>query len=157
MTQDTETTEGTAQATIEEAEEQAGAAAENDEAAAAETGERESLQAELAEARGALEREQSLRAQAEADLAAAVESCRRALLAGAPEVPADLVQGGTVAELEASFASAKAMVERVRRQVESEAAQERVPAGAPPRRGVDASALTSQQKILLGLRRLQEE
>ena len=156
MTQDTETTEGTAQATIEEAEEQAGAE-ENDEAAAAEAGERESLQAELAEARGALEREQALRAQAESDLAAAVESCRRALLAGAPEVPADLVQGGTVAELEASFASAKAMVERVRRQVESEAAQERVPAGAPPRRGVDASALSSQQKILLGLRRLQEE
>ena len=153
MTQDTQTTEGTAQATIEEAEESAA----GEEAVAAEAEERDALQAELAEARGALEREQALRAQAEADLAAAVEGYRKALLAGAPELPAELVQGATVAELEAAFANAKAMAERVRRQVESEAVQERVPAGAPPRRGVDPSALSSQQKILLGLRRLQQE
>ena len=156
MTQDTQKTEATTQATIEEAEEQA-AAEGGDEETPTEAVERETLQAQLAEAHSALEREQSLRVQAEADLAAAVEGYRKALLAGAPELPAEMVQGGTVAELEAAFASAKAMAERVRRQVESEAAQERVPAGAPPRRGVDPSALSSQQKILLGLRRLQEE
>lgn len=168
MTQDTETTEATAQATTENAEQDAGAeeaakhveTEEGDEAtspAEADGEERAALEAELAEARGALDEAQAVRARLEADLAAAVESCRAALLASAPELPAELVQGGTVAELEASFESAKAMAERVRRQVESEAAQERVPAGAPPRRGVDASALTSQQKILLGLRRLAGE
>ena len=156
MMQDTETTEATAQAMSEETEQQA-AAEEGDEAASAEGDERAALEAELAEARGALEREQATRQRLEADLAVAVESCRAALLASAPELPAELVQGGTVAELEASFAQAKAMAERVRQQVESEAAQERVPAGAPPRRGVDASALSSQQKILLGLRQLQQE
>ena len=156
MMQDTETTEATAQATSEETAERAEAAA-GEEAASAEDGERAALQAELAEARGALESERASRERLEADLAAAVESCRQALLASAPELPAEMVQGGTVAELEAAFASAKALADRVRQQVESEAAQERVPAGAPPRRGVDASALSSQQKILLGLRRLQEE
>ena len=156
MNQDTETTEGTAQATTEETEQRA-ATEGSGEAASAEAGEAEALQAELAETRGALDREQSLRAQLEADLAAALESCRKALLASAPELPAEMVQGGTVAELEAAFANAKALVGRVRQQVQSEAAQERVPAGAPPRRGVDASALSSQQKILLGLRQLQQE
>ena len=150
MTQDAEMT---AQATIEEQ----AAAEEREETSAEEVEERETLQAELAEARGALEQERALRAQVEADLAAAVEGCRKALLAGAPELPAELVQGGTVADLEAAFANAKALAERVRQQVASEAAQERVPAGAPPRRGVDASALSSQQKILLGLRQLQQE
>ena len=156
MTTDTETTEATAQATSEETEERAEEAA-GGETASAEGDERAALQAELEEARSALEEAQATRARLESDLAAAVESCRRALLAGAPELPAELVQGGTIAELEASFANAKTMAERVRRQVESEAAQERVPAGAPPRRGVDPSALSSQQKILLGLRQLQEE
>ena len=156
MTQDTETTEATAQATTEEAEQHA-EATEGEESASAEADERAALQAELAEARSALEEQQTIRARLEADLAAAVESCRKALLAGAPELPAELVQGTTVVELEASFARAKALAERVRQQVESEAAQERVPAGAPPRRGVDPSALSSQQKILLGLRRLQQE
>ena len=156
MTQDTETTEATAQETTEETEQHA-AGAEGEEAAWGEAGDREALQAELAEARGALEEARTIRGRLEADLAAALESYRTALLAGAPELPAELVQGGTVGELDAAFATAKSMAERVRRQVESEAAQERVPAGSPPRRGVDSSALSSQQKILLGLRRLQEE
>ena len=156
MTQDTETTEATAQATTEETEQHATVEA-GEESTSTEADERAALQGELAEARSALEEAHATRARLEADLTAAVERCREAMLAGAPELPAELVQGGTVAELEASFAQAKAMAERVRRQVESEAAQERVPAGAPPRRGVDASALSSQQKILLGLRQLQQE
>ena len=156
MDKDTETTEGTAQGTAE-ATEQHAEVEEGEEAVTVEAGERAALQAELAEARSALAEELATRGQLEADLAAAVESCRKALLASAPELPAELVQGSTVAELEASFGRAKALAERVRRQVETQAAQERVPAGAPPRRGVDPSALSSQQKILLGLRQLQQE
>ena len=156
MDQDTETTEATTQGTAEGTGQHA-AAEESEEEASVEVDERNALQAELAEARSALEKELAIRGQLEADLAAAVESCRKALLASAPELPAELVQGSTVAELEASFGQAKALAERVRRQVETQAAQERVPAGAPPRRGVDPSALSSQQKILLGLRQLQQE
>ena len=154
MTQDTETTEATAQATTEELDQHA-AAEVGEESAAAD--ERVALQAQLAEAHSALEKELATREQLEADLGAALESYRKALLASAPELPAELVQGGTVAELEAAFSHAKALADRVRQQVESEAAQERIPAGAPPRRGVDSSALSSQQKILLGLRQLQQE
>ena len=154
MTQDTETTEATAQATTEELDQHA-AAEVGEESAAAD--ERVALQAQLAEAHSALEKELATRERLEADLGAALESYRRALLASAPELPAELVQGGTVAELEAAFGHAKALAERVRQQMESEAALERIPAGAPPRRGVDSSALSSQQKILLGLRQLQQE
>ena len=154
MTQDTETTEATVQATTEELDQHA-AAEVGEESAAAD--ERAALQAELEEARSALEKELATRERLETDLATALESCRRALLASAPELPAELVQGGTVAELEAAFSRAKALADRVRQQVESEAALERIPAGAPPRRGVDSSALSSQQKILLGLRQLQQE
>ena len=156
MDQDTETTEATAQGTAE-ATEQHTASEEGEPEASVEADERNALQAELAEARSVLEKELTIRGQLEADLAAALESCRKALLASAPELPSELVQGSTVAELEASFGQAKALAERVRRQVEAQAAQERVPAGAPPRRGVDPSALSSQQKILLGLRQLQQE
>ena len=145
MDQDTETTEATAQGSAE-ATEQHSAAEEGDDAASAEADERDALQAELAEARSVLEKELAIRGQLEADLAAAVESCRKALLASAPELPAEMVQGSTVAELEASFGHAKALAERVRRQVEAQAAQERVPAGAPPRRGVDPSALSAHRR-----------
>ena len=123
MTQDTETTEGTEERAAEE---------EGEETASAQADERAALQAELEEARSALEKELATRERLETDLATALESCRMALLASAPELPAELVQGGTVAELEAAFSRAKALADRVRQQVESEAAQERVPRGLRP-------------------------
>ena len=84
-------------------------------------------------------------------LADALERCRTLLLARDPDVPEELVQGGTIDELEASYGRASTLVEQLRRQATDHAAQERVPAGAPARRGPDPSSLSSQQKIMLGL------
>ena len=73
------------------------------------------------------------------------------LLARDPDVPVEMVQGGSVAELESSYERASGLVERLRRRASEHAAQARVPAGAPARRGLDLGGLTPQQKIVQGL------
>ena len=90
---------------------------------------------------------ESLRAQ----LADTLERYREMLLARDPDVPVEMVQGGSVAELESSYERASGLVERLRRRAAEHAAQARVPAGAPARRGPDLGGLTPQQKIVQGL------
>ena len=116
----------------------------------------DALKVELELSRQALEEQQGRVTQLEAELTVALDHYRDALLTGAPDVPNELVQGDTVEALVASFAQAKALVERVHQQVEVQMARERVPAGSPPRRGVDLSALSSHEKILMGLRQIQQ-
>ena len=88
-----------------------------------------------------------------AQLADTLERYRELLLARDPDVPVEMVQGGSVAELESSYERASGLVERLRRRASEQAAQERVPAGAPARRGPDLASLTPQEKIARGLQR----
>ena len=90
---------------------------------------------------------ESLRSQ----LADTLERYREMLLARDPDVPVEMVQGESVAELESSYERAAGLVERLRRRAAEHAAQARVPAGAPARRGLDLGGLTPQQKIVQGL------
>ena len=90
---------------------------------------------------------ESLRSQ----LADTLARYREMLLARDPDVPVEMVQGGSVAELESSYERASGLVERLRRRAAEHAAQARVPAGAPARRGPDLGGLTPQQKIVQGL------
>ena len=90
---------------------------------------------------------ESLRSQ----LADTLERYREMLLARDPDVPVEMVQGESVAELESSYERASGLVERLRRRAAEHAAQARVPAGAPARRGLDLGGLTPQQKIVQGL------
>ena len=76
---------------------------------------------------------------------------RELLLATSPEVPAELVKGETLEEIEVSFQSAREVVDRVRRQLESQVNNERVPAGAPPRTSPDLSGLSPAEKITYAL------
>ena len=108
---------------------------------------------ELAYARSALhERDEQVNV-LQTELGTALERYRASLLASNPDVPLDMVDGTSIAALDESFNAAAALVERLRRQMEERTAQERVPAGAPTRRSLDVSALTPQQKIMLGLSR----
>lgn len=86
-------------------------------------------------------------------LAQATTKFRDVLLAQAAEVPQELVTGETIEEMEASLASGRALVERVKRQLESSISAERVPAGAPPRSAPDLSALSPREKIAYALSR----
>lgn len=107
---------------------------------------RQEAQAQAARAQALEERAEGL----EKELALALQRYRETVLRAAPELPEDLVTGETVADLDASLARARSLVERVRTHVEGGAAA-RVPAGAPPRRTGDLSGLSSREKIALGL------
>ena len=88
-------------------------------------------------------------------LAEALQRYRELLLSKDPDVPPDMVEGDTIAELEASYTRASALVETLRLKAAEQAAQQRVPAGAPARRAMDSTSLTPQQKIMLGLQQSQ--
>ena len=88
-------------------------------------------------------------------LSLAAQKYRALLLAGAAEVPEELVVGGTVEEVEASFLAAREVVEKVKKRLEARLSQERVPAGAPPRTSPDLGALSPREKIAFGLQRRQ--
>ena len=80
-------------------------------------------------------------------LSAAVMKYRGLMLAGSPEIPAELVFGKTIAEIEASFQAASEVVGRIRKQLEARLAAERVPLGAPARNAPDLSQLSPREKI----------
>ena len=84
-------------------------------------------------------------------LSGAIAKYRETLLASAPDIPAELVKGVTVEEIDASLEQARAIVSRVRHQLEAQAEAKRVPAGAPPRVAQDLSALTPAEKIAYAL------
>ncbi len=69
-----------------------------------------------------------------------------------PEIPADMIKGSTVAELEASLASGKAIVQKVKESLDAQAQATPVPPGAPTRQGPDLSGLSPQAKIIEGLK-----
>ncbi|MBI5948957.1 MAG: hypothetical protein HY875_12535 [Chloroflexi bacterium] len=81
----------------------------------------------------------------------AIERLRTALLASDPDVAPEMVAGETAAEVEASFAVAREVVDRLREKARRDAAVA-VPAGAPGRATrAPASAL---EKIRAGLGRM---
>ena len=81
---------------------------------------------------------------------AAVERLRTALLASEPALEPEMVSGETLAEVEASFANAAALLGRLRERAAAESAA-RVPAGAPGRQL--ARPQTAFEKIREGLSR----
>ena len=108
------------------------------------------LQQQMAEREQEVENEVSALKQ---QLSVAAAKYRGLLLAGAPEVPTEMVGGETPEEVDASFAAAREMVEKVRRQLEAQAQSERVPTGAPARTPPDFGALSPQEKIAYALTR----
>ncbi len=101
------------------------------------------------------EREQEAQGEVTAlkqQLSSTAAKYRALILATAPEVPEEMVRGETLEEVETSFAAAREMVEKVKRQLEAQAEAERVPTGAPARTPPDLGALPPQEKIAYALR-----
>ena len=113
----------------------------------------EQLEAETGQLRTALEERDSELTSLRERMASATTRYRVALLAGAPEVPEELVHGQTVEELDESLASARKVVDKIAGQLEAQVASARVPAGAPPRREPDLGALSPKEKILYALQK----
>lgn len=76
---------------------------------------------------------------------------RELLLRSEPDLPANLVTGDTVDEIEASAERARQTVLEVRQRFEEQARATRVPAGAPPRGSLDLASLSPAEKIRAGL------
>ena len=77
----------------------------------------------------------------------AVSAYRELAVQANPGLLAEMVKGNTIEEINESLKSARAIVEKVRQEMDTEAARVRVPAGAPQRIPPDLSALSPREKI----------
>ncbi len=94
----------------------------------------------------AAELEQRL-AEREESLAQAIASYRALAVKYNPAVPEEQISGDSIEEIDASLASAQALINRVRQELEAEMAAARIPTGAPQRTPADLSALSPRDKI----------
>ncbi len=88
-------------------------------------------------------------------LTVTVAKYRAAVLASAPGIPEELVEGNTVEKIDASLALASGIVSKIRQQLDAEAVARNVPTGAPPRTPPDLSSLSPAEKIAYALSRQQ--
>jgi len=112
--------------------------------------------AEAAQSQLALQAEETQRLQeaianAEAQSREALGRYREVALQREPQLPADLVTGETVSELDAAIERARQTVAQVRQHLDQQAQSLRVPAGAPARGSPEVSGLSAGEKIRLGL------
>jgi uncharacterized protein (DUF3084 family) len=80
-------------------------------------------------------------------LAQAVAAYKALLVQANPGVLAELITGGTVAEVDESLKKAQTLVDKVRQEMEAEVSKTRIPAGAPQRTPPDLSGLSPREKI----------
>jgi multidrug resistance efflux pump len=81
----------------------------------------------------------------------AVAGFRTMVVRTNPEIPEEMVNGETIEEVNESLDKAKALVGRVRQELEASISRARVPAGAPERAAPDLSALSPGEKIRYAL------
>ncbi|HEU0072588.1 MAG TPA: hypothetical protein VFS30_01115 [Dehalococcoidia bacterium] len=98
-----------------------------------------------------LERLSESIAAAEAQGRDAVQRYREVVLEREPQLPADLVNGDSIGEVDAAVERARQTVAQVRQHLDQQAQALRIPAGAPARGSPDVSELSSAEKIRLGL------
>jgi uncharacterized protein (DUF3084 family) len=77
----------------------------------------------------------------------AVAAYKEMVVQANPGVLAELITGETIEGVNESLKNARALMERVRQEMEAEAAKTRIPAGAPQRAPIDLSALSAREKI----------
>jgi len=106
--------------------------------------EKEAEVAALSQSAAELEAKQT---ELEAGLAQAISSYRALAVRYNPAVPEEQIAGDSIEAIDASLASAQALINRVRQELEAEMAAARVPAGAPLRTPADLSALSPRDKI----------
>jgi predicted RNase H-like nuclease (RuvC/YqgF family) len=109
------------------------------------------LQAELSEAKQAAE---SLRAEGVAISEArdqAISKYLEAARALNPAIPGDIIAGESIEEIDASVEKARTIADAVRQNLEAQAREARVPAGAPARGEISLEGLTPREKIAAGI------
>jgi len=85
--------------------------------------------------------------EAENKLADAVSNYKTLAIGNHAEIPAELVGGASIEEINNSLISAKILVDKIRRGLENEVMATQIPIGAPVRRDFDISGLSPIEKI----------
>jgi chromosome segregation ATPase len=68
-----------------------------------------------------------------------------------PTIPADVITGSTIDEIDATLAKALTIAESVKKSLEAQAKEAKVPAGAPTRGGIALEDMSPREKIAAGL------
>jgi phage-related minor tail protein len=97
-----------------------------------------------------LESEQKL-AEASDALSQAIASYKARITESNPEIPAELIDGDTIEDVDSSLERARAIIQKIREGLEADIKMVRVPAGAPPRAPIDLSTLSPLEKIQYGI------
>jgi chromosome segregation ATPase len=83
----------------------------------------------------------------------AVASYLAAVQHANPTIPKEAIAGATIDEIEGSLFKALAIAESVKKALEAQAKQAKVPAGAPPRGEISLEGLSPREKIAAGIKR----
>ena len=102
---------------------------------------------EITSLKESLAQGEPLLARVNENLSLAVTAYKAALVQANPGVPASLVTGDSIEEVDRSLESAKSMVSDVRSAIEAEIKAGKVPAGSPPRTAPDLSAMSPREKL----------
>lgn len=81
----------------------------------------------------------------------AVSKYRASLAAANPAIPAELITGDTIEDIDASLETAKGLVDKIREGLTAENESVAIPAGAPTRNGTSTEGMSTREKINLGL------
>jgi len=68
-----------------------------------------------------------------------------------PTIPQDIITGDTIEDIDASLAKATTIAESVKANLEAQAKEAKVPAGAPTRGEISLEGLTPREKIAAGI------
>jgi predicted nucleic acid-binding Zn-ribbon protein len=109
------------------------------------------LEAELSEARSGFESTTAELSSVKEANAQAVSKYLDAVRLANPAIPQDIIAGETIEEIDASVEKAKAIASAVKANLEAQAKEAKVPAGAPPRGEISLEGLTPREKIAAGL------
>jgi chromosome segregation ATPase len=109
------------------------------------------LQNHLSEARKGSEAAAAELAQVKESHSKAVAKYLDAVKLANPALPADVLTGSSIEEIDASLAKAATIAGAVKASLEAEAKKARVPAGAPARGEISLEGLSPREKIAAGI------
>jgi len=113
--------------------------------------ERSNLQASLSEAKQGSEATAAELAQVKEANAQAVAKYLDVVRVANSTIPQDIIAGDTIEDIDASIEKAQAIANAVKANLEAQAKEARVPAGAPTRGEISLEGLTPREKIAAGI------
>ena len=125
--------------------------AEKDRALSAMSARQAELEASLSEAKSGFESTTTELSQVKEANAQAVAKSLGAVRLANPAIPQDIIAGDTIEDIDASLAKATTIAESVKANLEAQAKEAKVPAGAPTRGEISLEGLTPREKIAAGI------